>query len=452
MRAAIIVILASSLASARPGTIIRIEHRDPGALPSQGPRTAPVTIELFFTPTAGGTVRYRQALDLQAAHPARIRLVFRIVTGGGQAMLPNAVLEAQAQGKYDELMTELTAMRSGPLTRPQLLELGTKAGLDPDRLAAAIVENRYERVLASNARRLRRRAPHAAPPIVLFNGRPTRAAIGDAHALETEYQDALARAEDLVDRGADPRALLRAFDALADDDAADGEIKVPSGQTDEELDQLPPAATLAQPPLDLHGLPSVGPNDAAITIVVACKPTSSNCTAPFKVARGVQDTYPDQVRVVWAPFFDVGSDDAPELALLGDAALCAERVGTETALDYDANASPGWQWVDHMLNEWQRRRVRHVAGAELIDKLGETLRVDARELAACRARTAGATIAWIERARHAGLKTSPATVVNGRIYGPITDPNALQALVAAELAGGGLDRLERAIGLDAWRR
>ena len=447
------LLLVAGVASARQGSIVRIEHRDPNALPSYGPRGAPVTVELFFTPVAGANARYKQALDLQAAHPTRVRVVFRVITGGGQAMLPNAVLEAQAQGKFDELMTELVAARPGGLQRAGLLELGKKIGLDPDRLLAAILENRYKAVLDHNEHRMKRRVPRGvSPPILLFNGAVPHTALGDARNIEAEYKDALTRAEELVDRGADPRTLPRAFDALADDEAAARDVKIQTGTVDDDAEGWPGAPRLATPPFDLSNLPSVGPYDAAATIVIACKPTSANCATPLHVARSVQEMYADQVRLVWAPYFDVASDDAPDHALLADAALCAERVGIAAALDLDPIASPGYVWVDQMLGEWQRRRGRHVAAGELVDRLAEKLRADPRELAACRARFAGTSVAWIEHARRAGLKASPATIVGGRIYGPITDAGVLQTLVAAELAGGDLDWLQRNIGLNRWRR
>src|SRR5512140_686429 len=44
--------LAATAAGA-PGEVVRVEHRDPNALPSRGPSNALVTIELFFTPGSG---------------------------------------------------------------------------------------------------------------------------------------------------------------------------------------------------------------------------------------------------------------------------------------------------------------------------------------------------------------------------------------------------------------
>jgi hypothetical protein len=80
-------------------------------------------------------------------------------------------------------------------------------------------------------------------------------------------------------------------------------------------------------------------------------------------------------------------------------------------------------------------RVRRTTD-EMIDKIVGKLRVEPRAFATCRARIAGASISFIEAARRAGVRSTPATIVNGRIYGPINDPNTLQLLVEAELAPG----------------
>ena len=73
------------------GSVVRVEHRDPAIAPTRGPTTALVTVELFFVPRTnlGAAVVGLRALEkLQAKHPARIRLVYRILKGS-QPMLSN---------------------------------------------------------------------------------------------------------------------------------------------------------------------------------------------------------------------------------------------------------------------------------------------------------------------------------------------------------------------------
>jgi hypothetical protein len=278
----------------------------------------------------------------------------------------------------------------------------------------------------------------AAAPTLLFNSRPLPAPIVSVttNDLEREYKAALDQAEDLLDRGAVPATLADAFDEARPRPA---EIVVQTGATDEEISEPPAEPQLANPPLDLRGLPSYGRTEAAVTIVVACSPTSLNCDQPLTAARLTQEVYPDQVRVVWAPYFSVDRDEAADLSLLGDAALCAEKVGTslEREGDFDSTASPGWRWVTAVLAESRNRR-RRMTTEQLIDRVADKLHVDDREFSACRAQLAGSTLAWVEAARHSGVRTSPATILGGRVYGPVVDYTTLQLLVEAELAPGWL--------------
>lgn len=434
--------IAQPAATSAPaaGGVVRVEHRDPGALPSRGPVNALVTIELFFTPghQSSRVQAYRNLERLQALHPSRIRLVYRIVKSGGQTRMPYAALQAHAEGKFFEFMDALNSARDPRLPDKDLIELGRKVGLDPDRLALAMVRppRAYDDVLDANElRRKQRIRGQPALPSALFNGRipATQLASMGMTDLEREYKTAKELAEELLDRGADRGSLAQAVDELADPPK---DIIVQPGPTDEDLGDEAGDGVLATPPLDLRGLPSYGPAEAATTIVVLCSPISSNCVQPMRAARNIRDWYPDAVRVVWAPYFDLTREDAAELSLLSDAALCAEKIGI-TLEDQDntfANpASPGWRWIEAVLGENNRRRV---SPDKILDKVAEKLRVDRRGFATCRARIAGTSIGWIEAARRSGVRVTPSTVVGGRIYGPITDHNTLQLLVEGELAPG----------------
>jgi hypothetical protein len=91
-----------------------------------------------------------------------------------------------------------------------------------------------------------------------------------------------------------------------------------------------------------------------------------------------------------------------------------------------------------VLAESKNRRHRGYTAEQLIDRVAERLHVDDHEFSACRAQVAGTTLAWVEEARHSGVRTSPATILGGRVYGPIVDWTTLQLLVEAELAPGWL--------------
>lgn len=443
IRIAAMLALAAGVASGAPGEVVRVAHRDPSALPSVGPARALVTVELFFVPGPSSRASWYRALEeLQQRHPSKIRLVYRVLTGGGQTRVPYLALEAAAEGRYQELMDKLHEAMTVKvtLTDAQLGDVAKSAGMDVDRALAAMKDPppAYKRVVEGNERRRKQHVHASAAPTLLFNGRPIGAPIVSltTNDLEREYRAALDEAEDLLDRGAVPSTLADAFD---DARPRPAEISVQTGATDEELADPPAEPQLASPPLDLRGLPSYGPAEAAVTIVVACSPTSLNCDQPLGSARLTHEVYPEQVRVVWAPYFSVDRDDAADLALLGDAALCAEKVGTslEREGDFDSTASPGWRWVTAVLAE-SKNRHHHPTAEQVIARVADKLHVDDHDFSACRAQLAGTTLAWVEAARHSGVRTSPATILGGRVYGPIVDWTTLQLLVEAELTPGWL--------------
>ncbi|HUJ59287.1 MAG TPA: hypothetical protein VLX92_12365 [Kofleriaceae bacterium] len=435
------VALAAPAAGAPRGEVVRVEHRDPGALPSRGPSNAPVTIELFFTPGQGSrNTTYRNLEKLQAAHPTRIRLVYRILGVNGSARLQYAALEAYAEGRFFELMDRINRDRT-TYTDAQLIDLAKEVGIDPDRLTAAMRDPppAYRTVIDANDRRRRQKFRGGALPAALFNGRVWRST-GSAPGmseLEAQYRDAKAMADDLIDRGADPARLAEAFDAESAPRPLD--VAVIPGPTDEELDQLPADAPLVQPPLPTAGMPWFGAADPDVTITVLCSPTSQNCNASLRAAIFAEDNYPDRVRVVWMPYFDVARDDAADLALLGDAAMCAERVGTSSENDFDRPSSPGWRWVEAVLQASSAHR-RRVPAEQLIDEVADRLRVDRPAFETCRAQLAGSSVTVIEAARHAGVRTTPATIVGGRAYPPINDWYVLQQLVEDELSPNDCER------------
>jgi hypothetical protein len=431
---------ASSAPSRSPtrahGGVVRVDHHDPTALPARGPSNAVVTIELFLSPGPSSRHQMVRMLErLQDHHPSRIRIVYRVVRGSS-ARVPVLALEAHASGKFFEFLDELHKLGTN-VRDHALVELGARIGLDPERVS--LVMSRppaaYTRIIEANDRRKKQRIRgNPSLPTMLFNGRPLQTPLSSTTMadLEREYRAAKDAADELIDRGADPSTLAQAFDQIA---APPPDLVVHSGPTDEDLERVSSAdAPLARPPLRLQGLPAFGPTDAETTIVVLCAPTSPNCQSPLKIAKVAQDVYPEAVRVVWAPYFDVAREDAAELSLLADAALCAEKIGT-SADDLGTAASPGWRWVEAVLAEASNRH-RRVAIDQVLDRVADRLRVEPRAFATCRAQLAGASIAWIEAARRAGVRSSPSTIVGGRIYGPITDSTTMQLLVEQELAPG----------------
>lgn len=427
-----------------PGQVVRVEHRDPDAVPSRGPAFAPITVEYFFLPLTNAQARlqsYRMIKKLQESHPTRIRVLFRVVRRNAQVQLPTLALEAHAQGKFFELMDELHLSRtSTTLAEKDIYDLARKLGMDVPRVAAAIKDDRYGAVLDANEHRIDRIIRgQASNPAVLFNDKVPRTALtsmSDAD-YEREYKDAYERAQELLDRGVDPHALMDAFDTLV---LRSTQPFVGSGPTDNDPTGDALDHRLASPPLPLAGLPSYGKTEAkgVIPVVLLCRPNANECSSSVQQLRRLQKTYPDEVRLVWAPWFDVSRDDAADLTLLGDAVLCAEEVGSNAG---DLSASPGWRWIEKQLQRANRGRGRRSPPEKLIDEIAAEVDIDPQRLAACRARMASATIDWIERARRSGVTRAPALIIGGRIYEGIPDQGVIQQLIEAELAPGVLGEL-----------
>ena len=455
-----VVALATCLCAAMPGAAapsaggksVRVEHYDPATTPTRGPVQAPVTVELFFAPqirggTTNGLPVYRQLEALQQKHPTRIRIVYRVVRRGAQGpMQPTLALEAYAQGRFFEMVAALHGQRVN-MTKDQLLELASKTGLDSQRAGRAIAEDRYGAVLDDNERRLER-LRGATAPMVFFNDKPLKVSLSAVteRELEIAYEDAYERALELLDRGIAQKDLLAAFDAQILQDVQP--LVVTTGPVEEDYEGEVVDHPLANPPLTLSGLPSLGQPDAPrgkpggeaapVPIVLLCRPNDDKCSAMMRIAPKLNKIYRGEVRILWAPWFDVlRREDAAELTLLGDAALCAEQVGSSPD---DLDASPGWLWVSEMFSQVSRAHGRRSAPDKLIDSVAERLGIDPVALSACRARMANATLEWIESARRSGVVGSPAIVIGGRIYEGLNDEVAIKALVEAELAPGVLGR------------
>ncbi|MGE0549718.1 MAG: DsbA family protein [Kofleriaceae bacterium] len=436
----------------RVGQVVRVEHYDPSTTPARGPSAAPVTVELFFAPSVNGAARlpvYRLLDQLQKRHPTRIRIVYRIISRGASPpgpQLPTLALEAHVQGRFFEFVDAIHAPpRKGTsaLTRDQMIEVGRSVGLDPQRLESAIAEDRYRDVISGNERRFERlRGTNT--PNVFFNDKAPRQSVSELTEadLERAYVDAYERAMDLLDRGVDPARLMDAFDAESLQPAR--RLPIPTIPTDDgEID--PRGHPLANPPLDLTGMPSQGKPGAAaaVTIAVLCRPNDTQCGDILRSAGNVQSRFDGEVRLVWAPWFDVGRDDAANLSLLGDAALCAELVGSNPD---DLEASPGWRWITEAYAKVQRSAGRRMPADELIDWLAMRLGVDSAALSSCRARMANTTLDWIAEARRSGVTRSPTIVVGGRIYAGVQREKLIQQIVDDELAPGVLGE-----AAPAWR-
>jgi len=425
-----------------PGHADLVEYYNPANPPARGPAHAPVTIEVFFVPGPSmptGALRLLQ--QLVDRHPTRIRLVYRILKSNTSVQVPKAALEAHAEGKFFEMLDEFSKLHALPTTE-QLLELARKVGVDPQRVALAIKAEPYRALLEANQQRSDRL--HAgSPPSVLFNSKPPEVGIGafNAAKLDHEYQTAYDRALDKLDRGVTADQLTEAFDREATH-GAQPPVRT-SGVRDDDPDRSPFDHPLAMPPLPLDGLPLFGKpgGGAAVPVVVLCRPIDSACGALLRALEPEIGLYPDDVRLVWAPWFDVSRDHAADLTLLGDAALCAEVVGANQR-ELELTTSPGWLWVREMYVQSGKNYSKKLTAEKLIDAVAAKLDIDARALSACRATMASATLEWIAAARQAGIPhPNTVVVIGGRIYDGLTNAMVIKELVEAELAPGILGSL-----------
>ncbi|HLL21927.1 MAG TPA: hypothetical protein VK427_07345, partial [Kofleriaceae bacterium] len=295
-----------------------------------------------------------------------------------------------------------------------------------------ISDGRYTDSLLANERRMQRLG--ASPQAIAFNSKTARVTT-DAD-YEREYSHAYDRAQALIDQGYDPRDLPRVFDEQLR--RAEPPLVMSSSLTDDG-DSDPTQHRLAQPPLRLAGLPSFGRPDATapLSIVILCRPTDPACVPIMRlVQRLIQDVYADEARGVWAPWFDVTREDARDLALLGDAALCAEQIGTSPDV---LSESSGWRWIMRLLDAASRshgRRVDDEKLEKLILSVAAGLSVDTQRLSACMSRAANRTFELIAELRKSGVRSSPAVVIGGRIYPGLSDEGTIRKLIDAELAPG----------------
>ena len=446
--------LAAVLAFARvpaaaPGEVVRVPDTPPDELPSRGAKDALVTVELFFVSfTSSRSSAYHAVERLAAAHPSRVRVVYRVLRNASSSRLHYAALEAFVEGKFDAFFTELNKQSTSNQTDAQLHQIARAAGMNAEQLAL-VLQNppaAFDHVLDENARRFRQHGG-TTPPLVIVNGVVVRDA--SSSELERAYQTALDTAQDLVDRGVPRDRLAAALDAAAAPNPLDVVVTSTNYIDDGDYDSGA-NPQLATPPLDLRGMPSLGPATAPVAIAVLCNPASNNCNKVLKNAAAAQEVFGDRVRVVWAPFFDLTRLEAKDLGMLADAALCAERVGTSTD-DFGSPQSPGWEWLVAVLDEIGREH-RGTGVDRLLEVASERLHVEDPAFESCRAKLGGVALRWIEAARRAGVRVSPSVVVGGRIYPGGLAQNDLQHLISAELEPGDCDGCLRLDTLaPAWR-
>ena len=425
---------ANPAAAPRPQAV-RVTF-DASATPALGPRFAPVTAELFFNP-ASSSVRatWYHLRELARAHPRRLRVVLRPLPAQGQAMLPEAVLEAHAQGLFAELLDELYA-HSGTIRRDQLAAAAEEVDLDMERVEAAWDDGRHQAALHANARAQFLLGARPSGPDLLFNGVPVPRRLGSMtlDELEQAYDEAYARAREVLDDGVTVdqvyQELLRA--------KADSEPLpvVRLGPVDDlvALDGSAVAPHLLPGALDITGLPATGPTEAPVQLVLLCNLASMNCAKQASRVDDAARLCTDEVRVVAYPYYRAPEDPdaADRLHRLHEAWLCADEQSGYV------------RFFEESISFAIRQLGRPVAIDVQLEQIAINAGIDAAQLATCvgEHRQAKALDDRLAAGALAGVPVGPAILLGGRLYlGGVSSKMSLQKLIAVELAPTLGDRL-----------
>lgn len=423
---------------------VRVVHEPASALPYLGPAHAPVTAELFLNPSnRNAKALHRQLVQLSERHPTRLRIVYRIASQRGQLLLPEAVLEAHAQGKFHAFLTDAIDKRTA--RREDILALAIEHGIDTGRLEAAWSDGRHGNTIEANLA-YRARMAHrvgtkpARWPEILFNGvkpndTPRNMSLSQ---LETAYDEAYERGKALLDDGIPLDQLYGRI--LEDLDAAEEPAEMKIGRIDGEdnpdkLGTAPPAE-LIDVPVDTEGLPAIGPEDAPIAIVLFCNFASYNCAYYDATALqsagevGLLDMFENDVRFYFHAAFDEDDEEAASARLLHEAALCADEQGAF------------WRFYDQQMAERKRRSSQRVPAVRQVTRIAESLGLDADQLGECieSARYAEDVELQLGAARRAGVSRTPALSINGRLYVGTKKLPPLRRAVIDELRPGLLEQ------------
>jgi len=412
------------------GQIVTVVHSPPDQVPSIGPRNAPVTIEFFCNlgdGSASGMV-HSLLLKLLDRHPRRLRVLYRLVSGGEQSN-PHleAGLEAFAQGRFREF---LDVMYGDSLHSPRaadLVQLAARAGMQPDRLQQALEDGRHAAAVLANHYYRKRRRVRRSPPQLLINGVPYDRRPRTLDELEALYDEGYARAMALRDRGVPADRLYEQL--LADVTAAQPEPIIGPGAVDGlGPGERPP---LGNPPLVRTrlgaGRHARGAAGAPVTIVFLCNFQTRNCGETAATLDEIAAAYPDDVRLVFRHFFDPTDRRQERARALHRSALCADQQGRF------------WAFYDLAFREARRG----VSEGQPEADLARELELDGRAFSRClrSPRVAAELEAERREVWLAGVRHTPSILLGGRLYTGTKSFDELAALVDRELLPGVLGRI-----------
>jgi protein-disulfide isomerase len=411
------LLIAAAPARAADGTLAtggshEVVWAPPTPVPVRGPRFAAVTVDAYVA--LGHAQSYVTAeLARRAVERAGdVRAVLHLSATDTQELALEALIEANEQGRFFALFDRMVQSHATNFAPPfDLVQLGREAGLDGDRLGEALALRRHR----ADAIRLQRDSHVVGhhPPELLVNGR--RLAWLGEEPITRAIAEARLRADELLAEGV---PLAQLYERIL------------------ELDEEVPFMTepLLRGPhrrlsIDLAGAPTRGPSTAPVTIVVWANFACMQCAELALSLKKLAEAHPGLVRVAWKHF------PSPYRVQIG-----------QLAAEYAAAAhAQGRFWELHDLAMASHLSPSRLTRGEL-DRLGAQVGLDDARL-----RTeidSGRARAIVERdveeARRLGV---PQTVAGSVAVDGIPLAGAsyerLEALVAAELDAGVLERLRR---------
>jgi protein-disulfide isomerase len=430
----ILLALAVGDAAARPEPRDRtrtIQHRQPASVPVWGLADAPVTVDFFFNPTDYQLPSvWRNLMKLSADHPHRLRIRFHMVDGQWLAI---TALEANAQGRFFELMDEVVTNPMLGRTPTRRQELCEKAGVDFARVERAELSSWHLDGIDRAKAFMYRRRVGGGRMALLFNGKQTINTPDrmDPVRLEEAYDAALERAQELVDNGVDPHRVYARL--LRDIDLAQPPARIVLGQVDGFLNRRRPVLRKERPirlgALSMRGHRR-GPEDARVVVHFFGSMQSRICTQTARYLEDLRKEFDGEMAYVFHDLYDAEDSSQPSVGLAHQLLRCAEDQGAY------------WeQWDQHVRQITQQlTRAKHLVQEDM-EAAAKGIDIDPEKLIECmgKGRHEVAVDREIAAARAAGITRTPSVVLGGTLYEGSMSQESMRALILEQLLPGVLE-------------
>jgi protein-disulfide isomerase len=401
-----------------------------------GPEGAAVTAEVFctyFQPQCVSVVANMR--ELEKRHPKRLRVVYRVLAlparNATYEQLAEVALEAADEARYFEFLQAVWTARYQDRNDPK--KLAEKAGLDADRVTAALGDSRWRAQVERDALAAEKLdALGQGIPAIVWNG---TVANGNAtlEGDQARYEDAWRHAKELLDGGEKPERLYAHVvrEAQATSRSKKPSTRMPGvsrkvGADAPEIAPIDADAARATVPIDgapLLRAPKHEEGSPSVTIVVFADFGCPHCRHLLETLEDVVQAYPDDVQLV---FKHAPVDTHREADGAARAAACAQAQGKFWEMSHAL-----WATQNRLTND-EIMKAAATAGVD-VDRLAQDL-----QGTKCAARVA-ADVADARQLKIYG--TTPVAFVNGiQVVGdrPFAE---WRAIVEQESAPGMLGRL-----------